>query len=711
MKKQKTTKRALLLSALSLVLCVSMLVGSTYAWFTDSVTSGSNVITSGNLDLEVQYTLDGENWADLSGATDLFSKGLWEPGHTEVVALKVSNVGSLALQYVANMNIFTETLGKSVLGNVIVLSEILQVSSMNMDGGPIGDALAGYFFTGEDAMAGSTDMVHSIFKEANILGEHQLLLPGESKYVLIRVDMPETVGNEANHDGVHVPSIEFGLNFLATQFTYENDSFGNQYDRMATVDTVEELKEALAADYDCIMLGNSMVLNESIVIPADKTVTIDLAGHVMRQTKGDIAAAYAMIDNKGNLTIKDSVGAGKISFADTTPYTGNIGWASNTIRNTGVLTVVSGTIENVTAAEVMNFSYPHAIDCYQGSVTNITGGTVKSANYDSIRMFCNSTTEPTTVNISGGTIINRVSFQAPTSNKADNGVLNITGGNFITTDGVSANVRLLAFSTDLSAMKANISGGTFDKGVGVSNYSGAAVTWKPVTGGTFGANPANFVADGYAASAKHAAGISTYTVAEDATVKKGVGVEVGAGEDVVIKDEEVMGRLEIMDGNASVTDTTVEATGDKLYGGTTRGEDGYTVYENVDIYSMGGGISALNGGDVLFKSGVVDIQNVKSRHLFYAGSSGDTSEITIEGGTFNLKNKKVTSSYLVAEGNAVIYVKGGDFAAKATKDPVQEVNGGKVIITGGTFAWDPTAWVAEGYEAVLNGTTWTVQAK
>ena len=62
MANKKTTKRALLFSVLSMVLCVSMLMGTTFAWFTDSVTSANNIIKSGNLDLEVEYTLDGENW-------------------------------------------------------------------------------------------------------------------------------------------------------------------------------------------------------------------------------------------------------------------------------------------------------------------------------------------------------------------------------------------------------------------------------------------------------------------------------------------------------------------------------------------------------------------------------------------------------------------------------------------------------------------------
>ncbi len=130
MTKTKSTKSALMLSALAILLCVSMLVGSTFAWFTDSVASENNIIKSGNLDLVVDYTLDGETWNDLAGADDLFQKGLWEPGHTEVVVLRIKNNGTLALKYSATMNIIAETVGKTKDGKDIVLSDILQVSTL-----------------------------------------------------------------------------------------------------------------------------------------------------------------------------------------------------------------------------------------------------------------------------------------------------------------------------------------------------------------------------------------------------------------------------------------------------------------------------------------------------------------------------------------------------------------------------------------------------
>ena len=307
MTKQRSTKRALILSALSLLLCVSMLIGSTYAWFTDSVVSGSNVITSGNLDLEVQYTLDGDNWANLDGANDLFRKGLWEPGHTEVMALKIENKGSLAFKYAANMNIINEVVGINKDGGDIVLSEILTVSTLRMDGGAIGAALAGTIFSGEDAAIwNSTDVVTSSFKNGNVLANDNIVLAGEDAFVLIKVDMAETVGNEANHNGVDVPSIEFGLNVLATQYTYENDSFGNQYDKDAEypeapviVSTVADLKAALANGGNYVLgMDVAADANTAITVASGVEVTLDLNGHTISATADKTGNQSVHLDQK-----------------------------------------------------------------------------------------------------------------------------------------------------------------------------------------------------------------------------------------------------------------------------------------------------------------------------------------------------------------------------------------------------------------------------
>ena len=291
------------MSAVSLLLCFSMLLGTSWAWFTDSVTSGSNVIQSGNLDLDVQYTLDGETWNDLDGADDLFQKGLWEPGHTEVVALKITNKGSLSLKYAASMNIIKENVGKNKDGGDIVLSEILQVSTLVQQANEIGDIALMLAFSGENGVAYENK---TSFKNTNVFRNNQELHPGDSHYAIIKVDMPETVGNEANHDGVNIPTIEFGINVLATQHSYENDSFGNEYDKDATFDDFADTnilatatKTLVAGDKTIEFdLSNEELKIASISVPADaildptKPVTVTFDG-IERQITGENIVGYA----------------------------------------------------------------------------------------------------------------------------------------------------------------------------------------------------------------------------------------------------------------------------------------------------------------------------------------------------------------------------------------------------------------------------------
>ena len=399
MTKTKSTKRALLLSALSLLMCVSMLIGSTYAWFTDSVASGSNVIQFGNLDLEVQYTLDGKNWADLDGATDLFQKGLWEPGHTEVVALKIENKGSLALKYVASMNIFNEVVGTNKDGGDIVLSDILTVSSMPMDGGAIGAALAGTIFSSDNvAIWQGSSVKTGSFKAGNILANDNIVLAGEDAYVLIKVDMAETVGNEANHKGPGFePSIEFGLTVLATQYTNENDSFGNQYDKDATypavISTATELQTALENGGSYILTNDVKAdADTTITVPAGVTTTLDLNGKTLefvtddadKNDDGKITSAdnEVAIDVRGTLTVKN----GKITTKHTSD---NFGWNACTevfyVAFNGTLNVENATIENLGGSDMA-----YAIDVVNATNTtvNVKDSIIKSS-YIPVRVFNN----------------------------------------------------------------------------------------------------------------------------------------------------------------------------------------------------------------------------------------------------------------------------------------------------------------------------------
>ena len=116
------------------------------------------------------------------------------------------------------------------------------------------------------------------------------------------------------------------------------------------------------------------------------------------------------------------------------------------------------------------------------------------------------------------------------------------------------------------------------------------------------------------------------------------------------------------------------------------------------------GVFAGEGADVVFNSGVINHKPERTSRYIFCANSGST--ITIKDGTF--KNDRAKNSFFWADGDAVIYVEGGNFAGVASNNKVVTSNGGKVIITGGKFNFDPTAWVADGYTATKSGSTWTV---
>ncbi len=211
----KSTRRALLASLLALVVSISMLIGTTFAWFTDSVTSGRNLIQSGNLDVELEY-FDGTDWVPVDENTSTFGYDNWEPGFTKVVSFRITNKGSLALKYQLTADVYAETAGVNKDGDSFLLSD--------------------YLYTAVVAADADRDTVLAT-KGVNLKDSYKMsaksLEKGASEIVALAIWMPTEVDNVANHDGVNKPSIEFGINLVATQEMSESDSFGKDYDKDA----------------------------------------------------------------------------------------------------------------------------------------------------------------------------------------------------------------------------------------------------------------------------------------------------------------------------------------------------------------------------------------------------------------------------------------------------------------------------------------------
>ena len=365
------TRHALLMSCISLMTCFAMLVGATFAWFTDSVTSGVNRIVAGNLDVEL-YHVNSETASDASedskkvdNQTQLFrasiegNKKLWEPGAMAYETFTVKNVGSLALKYqmafnkVGN-NFVMEKDSNDVYQNTgRSLLDVLRV-------GVIDGALAGG--ANRSTVAGQVTAWTTLKDFNNVFAGNQSLAPGANgepfTVVLYWPSDTESVSaltggtlkdndynlqngkyaSDASAATVGELYIDLGITLIATQDTVEADSFNNQYDANSTYPS--------AAISDAS--GNAVAVNVTSNAVATK-LTFDsgaLTGNSPAElTAGEIATAK-VAQNTG-LTLKDSSGtAATLTSNDNV----DLQLSVTSTSNTGNIQVATG--ESVQAFDV-----------------------------------------------------------------------------------------------------------------------------------------------------------------------------------------------------------------------------------------------------------------------------------------------------------------------------------------------------------------------
>ena len=287
MNNKRATKRALLTSVMALVMCVVMLVGTTFAWFTDTASTGVNKIQAGNLDIELQMKDNDGNWVKAEGETLNWVKAegheneqiLWEPGcRYELPELRVVNKGNLALKYKISISGAKDATPENDKNDLKLLDVIDWTYNVSGDGGATVAKLGT-----ERHLAAKTGEA-DVFDTLTIKGQ-----------------MQTSAGND--YQGMAIEGI--AITVVATQDTVENDSFGNEYDKDAeypiSVTTGEELQAIVsnATDPVNIVLTNSITTN-NFVIPADKDVTLDLNGRTVTN-----AGSHTIL-NQGHLTLTDS---------------------------------------------------------------------------------------------------------------------------------------------------------------------------------------------------------------------------------------------------------------------------------------------------------------------------------------------------------------------------------------------------------------------
>ena len=219
-----STKRALLTSIMALFLCFTMLLGTTYAWFTDSVTSSNNKIKSGTLLLDLElYDVEAGAYVSIKNSNaPIFNYEKWEPGYTDVKLLKVENEGSLALKWKATL------FAKQALSDLATVIDVYVKPSETELAMPTDRNLlaAGYVYAGTVA-----DFVSTL--ETTTVGT---LEANEAAYLGIALKMQESAGNEYQDMDLGA----FDIQILATQLTFEDDSLGDDYDELATYAFTEQ---------------------------------------------------------------------------------------------------------------------------------------------------------------------------------------------------------------------------------------------------------------------------------------------------------------------------------------------------------------------------------------------------------------------------------------------------------------------------------------
>ena len=441
MTNRKSTKRALLGSIMAMVLCLAMLVGATFAWFTDTASTGVNKIQAGNLDVALEMK-DGDNWVSAEGKTLTFKTKdnraadqiLWEPGCTyELPQLRVVNKGNLALKYKIQI---TGIQGDAKLNEVIdwtINDAAIDLTEGHLTAGQQGDA-----FT-------------------------------------IKGHMQETAGNDYQNltiDGI-------GINVVATQDTVESDSSNNQYDANAeypiTVTTGDELQAIVnnATAPVNVVLMNSITTN-NFVIPEDKDVTLDLNGRTVAN-----AESHTIL-NKGHLTLRDS-------SADKSGQIISLKGNTAALRNgdNAVCVVEGGTISRDGA----NGNTWHVVENF-GKMT-FNGGKVvlKNGNGFAITNGWNYF-DPGASTTHAVMEINALELDTDSS-----GIKNCRYGDLTVNDVNVASTGYWALSNDYLGT-AVINGGTFTSTSFKAVSNGAAMT---VNGGTFDGT-AGFFVQSYATS-------------------------------------------------------------------------------------------------------------------------------------------------------------------------------------------------------------------
>ena len=346
MNNKRATKRALLTSVMALVMCVVMLVGTTFAWFTDTASTGVNKIQAGNLDIELQMKNNDGKWVNAEGETLQFKVNgaipaegtqiLWEPGCTyELPELRVVNNGNLALKYKISISGAKDATPENDKNDLKLLDVIDWTYSVSGAGG---DATAEL---GTERHLAAKTADEDVFDTLTIKGQ-----------------MQTSAGND--YQGLSIEGIS--ITVYATQDTVENDSFGPDYDANATYYPVIDL----AGLKDAIKNGGNVAVDADVQVSG--TDTLSQRTIISKPTTLQLNKKITSPDNMGN---NSSNFIALIVAADTTINAGENGGIDTGVNGAYAINVMNGA--NLVINGGTYYGGGTAVQVQKGTVT-INGG-------------------------------------------------------------------------------------------------------------------------------------------------------------------------------------------------------------------------------------------------------------------------------------------------------------------------------------------------
>lgn len=275
----KTTKRSLFSSVVALLLCFSMLLGTTYAWFTDTASNNGNKIVAGELDVELQmydggvYKNIGDNANPIFGvnsqnpiAQDNNADTLWEPGKTQVAYLAIKNDGNLDLKYTVALRVF------GVKNDLHKVMKYAIIPDAHPTTAPV---------NGWDATKGkSVDIGTQTVSDGDVF-----LANRQTHYFALVIHMEETATNEYQNG-----EINFDLTVLATQVSSEKDSFGDTYDQNAT--------------YPILVQATQPVLSNNGLSTAEVRFSQEVEGSAISKVEVTVPVGAKLEDGTEELVLK-----------------------------------------------------------------------------------------------------------------------------------------------------------------------------------------------------------------------------------------------------------------------------------------------------------------------------------------------------------------------------------------------------------------------